>query len=97
VVEETGWRPGPLHHLLDVRPSPGLTDGVHHTFLAEGATLIGEPTDVEAERIEWLSLTSVPGLIARGEIASASTVAALLYLLATGRDDRGPVADPQDR
>ena len=84
VLEETGWRPGPLHHLLDARPSPGLTDGVHHIFRAEGATLVGAPTDVEAERIEWVPLNATPELIARGEIGSASTMCALLYLVATG-------------
>jgi 8-oxo-dGTP pyrophosphatase MutT (NUDIX family) len=84
VLEETGWRPGPLHHLLDSRPSPGLTDGVHHIFRAEGATLVGAPTDVEAERVEWVPLSAAPELIARGEIGSAATMCALLYLVATG-------------
>jgi 8-oxo-dGTP pyrophosphatase MutT (NUDIX family) len=79
--EETGWRPGPLHHLMDVRPSPGLTDGIHHIFRAEGAVRVGEPTDVEAERIEWVPLASVPELVARGEIGAGSTMAALLYLM----------------
>ncbi|MGH3388979.1 MAG: NUDIX hydrolase, partial [Actinomadura sp.] len=60
MVEETGWQPGPLHPLMTARPSPGLTDGVHHIFLADGGTLVGAPTDVEAERIEWVALSSVP-------------------------------------
>ncbi|WP_433323440.1 NUDIX hydrolase [Spirillospora sp. CA-294931] len=85
LVEETGWQAGPLHHLLDVRPSPGLHDGVHHLYRAEGAVRIGEPTDVEAERIEWVPLADVPGLAARGEIGSASTLAGLLYLSSGGR------------
>ncbi|MCW2912649.1 MAG: hydrolase [Actinomycetia bacterium] len=84
VLEETGWRPGPLTHLLDVRPSPGLTDGVHHIFRAEGAVHIGPPTDVEAERVEWVPVASAPELIARGEIVSSSTMAGLLYLMTTG-------------
>ena len=79
--EETGWRPGPLHHLMDARPSPGLTDGLHHLYRADGATRVGEPTDVEAERIEWVPLSATPDLIARSELGSASTAAALLYLL----------------
>jgi 8-oxo-dGTP pyrophosphatase MutT (NUDIX family) len=83
VVEETGWRPGELHPLLELRPAPGLTDAVHHVFRADGATRVGEPTDVEAERIEWVPLSSAPKLIARGEVGSAATVSALLYLLAT--------------
>jgi 8-oxo-dGTP pyrophosphatase MutT (NUDIX family) len=89
LVEETGWRSGPLRHLLDVRPSPGVHDGVHHIFVADGAERVGDPTDVEAERIEWLPLESAPGLVARGEIGSASTVAALLYLMAQGCGNGG--------
>jgi len=84
LVEETGWQAGPLRHLLDVRPSPGVHDGVHHVFRADGAELIGEPTDVEAERIEWVALSSVPGLVAQGHIGSGSTMAALLYLASGG-------------
>ncbi|GAA2594371.1 NUDIX hydrolase [Actinomadura fulvescens] len=84
LVEETGWQAGPMRHLLDVRPSPGIHDGVHHIFRADGAERIGEPTDVEAERIEWVPLSSVRELITRGDIGQASTMAALLYLAAGG-------------
>jgi hypothetical protein len=63
-----------------VRPSPGLHDGIHHIFRADGAERVGEPTDVEAERIEWVPLASVPELAARGEIGSGSTLAGLLLL-----------------
>lgn len=83
VVEETGWEPGALRPLMELRPAPGLTDGVHHIFRADGAVRVGEPTDVEAERIEWVPLTDVPALIEAGRIGSASTAAALLMLLAT--------------
>lgn len=73
-----------LHGERSIYASPGVTDGVHHIFHAAGAERIGEPTDVEAERVEWVPLASVPGLIARGEISQASTVAALLYLTSMG-------------
>lgn len=79
--EETGWRPGPLRHLFDVPASPGLHDGVHHLYRADGAAHEGDPTDVEAERIEWVPLEAVPDLAARGQIGSSSSLAALLYLL----------------
>ena len=81
LLEETGWRPGPLRHLFDVPASPGLHDGVHYLYAADGAERVGDPTDVEAERIEWVPLASVPALAARGEIGSSSSLAALLYLL----------------
>ncbi|WP_067803837.1 NUDIX hydrolase [Actinomadura formosensis] len=84
LIEETGYRAGTLRHLLDVRPSPGVHDGIHHIYRADGAERVGEPADVEAERIEWVPLASVPALAARGEIGSASTLAGLLYLAAVG-------------
>ncbi|MFB4317114.1 NUDIX hydrolase [Actinomadura sp. 21ATH] len=80
LLEETGWRAGALEHLLDVRASPGVHDGVHHLYRADGAEHVGDPTDVEAERIEWVPLAGVPELAARGEIGSSSSLAALLYL-----------------
>ncbi|GAA3937507.1 NUDIX hydrolase [Actinomadura viridis] len=80
LLEETGWRPGPLEHLLDLPTSPGVHDGVQHFYRARGAERLGDPTDVEAERIEWVPLARVPELAARGEIGSAASVATLLYL-----------------
>src|SRR5579859_5262638 len=41
--EETGWRPGPLRHLLDVRPTPGISDSRHHIYLADQAAHVGNP------------------------------------------------------
>lgn len=84
LVEETGYRAGPLRRVLEIRPSPGLHDGVHHIFRADGAERVGEPTDVEAERIEWVPLADVPGLAARGEIGSGSSLSGLLYVMAGG-------------
>jgi hypothetical protein len=43
---------------------------------------IGEPTETtEVERMEWVPLASVPGLIAAGEIWNSGTLVALLRLL----------------
>ena len=78
--EETGWRPGPLRHLLTTYPTPGLSDSRHEIYLASGATRIGEPADgIESERIAWVPLADVRSLIAKAEIASGTTLAALLY------------------
>ncbi|MFC5187156.1 NUDIX hydrolase [Actinomadura harenae] len=86
--EETGWRPADLlRPLLVVRPTPGISDSAHHIFLADGAEHIGPPTEAwESERIEWLPLADVPGLIAQGEITSGTTVAALLFALSQDRN-----------
>ncbi|MHA4813573.1 NUDIX domain-containing protein [Streptomyces aculeolatus] len=79
--EETGWRPGPLQHLLDVDPMPGISTSHHRVFRADSATYVGEPEDAhESTRREWVPLKTVPELIARGDVRSASAVAALLLL-----------------
>jgi 8-oxo-dGTP pyrophosphatase MutT (NUDIX family) len=80
--EETGWRSGPLEYLLRVEPTPGLYDGVHHIYRAEGATHIGPPEDAhESEHIEWVPLASIPRLVGDGKITSGTTLAALLYTM----------------
>ncbi len=84
VEEETGWRPGPLRRLLRAEPTPGISDSVHHVYRADTATRIGPPEDAfESERIDWIPLGDVPGLVARGAIASGSTLAGLLYVINT--------------
>ncbi len=40
-LEETGWRPGPLKHLLTVQPSASFSDAVHHAYYAESAEHLG--------------------------------------------------------
>ncbi|MEU6735314.1 NUDIX hydrolase [Streptomyces physcomitrii] len=79
--EETGWRPGPLRHLMSVEPSNGITDARHHIYWADEARCTGEPEDAfESDRREWVPLKLVPDLIARGEVPAANMAAALLLL-----------------
>ncbi|MBI0297624.1 NUDIX hydrolase [Streptomyces sp. PRKS01-29] len=79
--EETGWRPGPLRHLLSVEPSNGLTDARHHIYWSEEASYVGHPEDdFESDRREWVPLKLVPDLVARGEVPAANMAAALLLL-----------------
>ena len=80
--EETGWRPGPLRHLIYVQPTPGLSTSEHHIYRADEATYIGKPTDtIESERVEWVPIADLRSLIDKAEIVSGTTLAALLYLL----------------
>lgn len=81
MLEETGWRAGPLRELLTVEPANGLSDVRHHIYWAEGAEYVGPPEDdFESGRREWIALQQTPNLITKGEIRSANTVAALLLL-----------------
>nr|WP_055508499.1 NUDIX hydrolase [Nonomuraea pusilla] len=83
VEEETGWRPRSLRPLLCVQPNNGFTDVVHHVYRADGATHVGPPSDPwEAERVEWVPLSSVPKLAGEGSIVCGTTLAALLYVMA---------------
>jgi 8-oxo-dGTP pyrophosphatase MutT (NUDIX family) len=82
--EETGWRPGPLRLLGAYAPSNGSTDQIFHVFVADGATHIGEPTDVgESERVAWVPVAEVRDLIATGQITDGLSLTSLLWALAT--------------
>jgi 8-oxo-dGTP pyrophosphatase MutT (NUDIX family) len=83
VLEETGWRPGPLRHLTTYHPVNGTVDLRFHLFAAEGATHEGEPSDPsEAERVEWVAPDRLPELLAGGEVHDGLTLSALLWWLA---------------
>jgi 8-oxo-dGTP pyrophosphatase MutT (NUDIX family) len=81
-LEETGWRPGPLRHLVSYQPSNGLSDQVFHLFLADGAHRVGEPSDPgESERIEWVPVDEVRRAALAGDVPDGLSLTALLYCL----------------
>ena len=81
-IEETGWAPGPLRHLVTYHPSNGLSDQRFHIYLAAGAQHVAEPTDPgEAERIEWVPMADVRSAVERGEMADGLSLTAVLYAL----------------
>lgn len=85
-LEETGWRPGPLTHLVSYHPSNGMSDQHFHVFLATEATYEGEPSDVnEAARIEWLEVDEVARLLRVGEFGDGLSFSAIAWWLAVGR------------
>ncbi|MGA5709799.1 NUDIX domain-containing protein [Streptomyces cellulosae] len=86
VVEETGWRPKALEHVVSYQPMVGMVDSPHEIFVGHGAERVGEPTDQEeAGHIEWVPLADIPGLMARGELMGSGTLVALLHILANRR------------
>jgi 8-oxo-dGDP phosphatase len=82
VLEETGWRPGPLRHLFSYHPATGAVDQTFHVFAADTASPEGEPDPDEAERVEWVALDRVRALIHGGEITDGYSLTALLWVLA---------------
>jgi 8-oxo-dGTP pyrophosphatase MutT (NUDIX family) len=84
-LEETGWRPGPLRHLLTYSPTNGISDQRHHLFIADGATHVGDPTDPgESERIEWVPVDEVRRLATTDQMPDGLSLTAVLYAVATG-------------
>lgn len=85
VLEETGWRPGPMEPLVVYQPSNGLSDQRFHLFSAAGAVEVGEPADpAEAERVEWVPAASVRGLVHGGAVSDGLSLTALLYAMTFG-------------
>jgi len=85
VLEETGWRPGPLEHLTTYHPLNGSSDATFHVFRAAGAERVGAPSDPdEAERVEWLSWDQVREEIAAHRLADGLSLTALLWVMALG-------------
>jgi len=83
VLEETGWRPGPLRALHGYHPSNGLSDQRFELFAADGATYVGAPSDpAESTSVEWVSVDEVRALVRRGEVQDGLSVTALLWWLA---------------
>jgi 8-oxo-dGTP pyrophosphatase MutT (NUDIX family) len=84
-LEETGWKPGLLTHLVSFHPINGSTDQVFHAFLADGATHVGEPTDVsESERVEWVPVDRLRDEIRTGHVVDGLSLTALLYAFTFG-------------
>ncbi len=63
MVEESGWRPKTLEHVVSYQPMVGMVDSPHEIFVGHGAERVGEPTDLEeAVHIERVPLADAPGL-----------------------------------
>jgi len=82
VLEETGWRPGRLRELITYHPNNGMSDLTFHLFVADGAQLVGPPTDPsESERIEWVPLPAVRDLVRGGAVRDGLSLTALSMAL----------------
>lgn len=78
VLEETGWRPGPLRHLVGYFPTNGISDKRFEVFVADGATHVGDPTDPsEADRVEWVPVDRVRELVLTGQVQDGLSLTAL--------------------
>ena len=84
--EETGYRAGRVEHLVTFQPMVGMVDSEHVVFVGRDPEKTGEAIEAnEVERMEWVPLSSVPGLIESGEIWNAGVLVALLRVLTLDR------------
>lgn len=81
--EELGLSVEELTPITAFEPIVGMVRAEHHVFVGRGVRHVGEPTEVnEGGGFEWVSLASIQGRIAAGEIKNSGTLVALLHLLA---------------
>lgn len=102
LIEEAGLRAASMVHLLEMFPSPGMTDSVCSIYLATGCEPVEHdrqgPEETEMELLH-VPLEDALTMIERGEIGDAKTVCGLLTadrLLRTGFGPTGVDAEPDD-
>ncbi len=85
VLEETGWRPGPLTPLTTYHPTNGLSDQTFHLFKSDGATEVGPPADwYESERVEWVAMDRLTDEIRAGRMTDGLSLTAMCWYLIFG-------------
>lgn len=80
--EETGLVAEEWRRIGGFYSAPGFCTEFLHLFLARGLRETeAAPDEDEIVQVEWAPLSQVPGLIARGEVRDAKSVAGLLQAL----------------
>lgn len=90
LAEEAGYRAADYAPLIEMLPSPGLTDSVTSVFLATGLDVVERDVqgpEEEHMRVELVPLDVAVAMVERGEIQDAKT--AVGVLLAARRVSRG--------
>jgi DNA-binding FadR family transcriptional regulator/8-oxo-dGTP pyrophosphatase MutT (NUDIX family) len=85
VIEETGYRPRSMRHLVTFEPMIGMVTTPHHVFLAEGAEFVAEPTERDEGTFEWVRIDDLPRLIEEGNVANSGSLIGLLHFIALDR------------
>jgi 8-oxo-dGTP pyrophosphatase MutT (NUDIX family) len=85
ILEETGYRPRSMEHLVTFEGMIGAARAAHHVFLARGAERVADSIELNEGIFEWVPLADVPELIAKGRIVSSGSLVGLLHVLALSR------------
>jgi len=83
-TEETGYEADSMEFLLATEPANGVTDTVHHHFLAEGCTPTGEQAldddeEIDVETVEYEELLSS---VLAGDVRDGRTALTVLFYAA---------------
>jgi ADP-ribose pyrophosphatase len=77
--EELGVTAGRWYPLIEFYSSPGFCTELLSVFVATSIfPAPGEPEDDESIKREWIKLSAIPDLIARGALCDAKSIAGLL-------------------
>lgn len=80
LVEEVGLRAGRMDHLLDMVPSPGMSDAVTRIYMATDCTPVERATqgpEEEFSRVLHVPLADALAMVRDGRIRDAKTVIGL--------------------
>lgn len=60
LIEETGYKPRSMVHLITFEPAVGMLRNPHYVFLSRGAEKVGDPTEANEGKFEWVPLARIP-------------------------------------
>lgn len=86
--EETGYVPARIEPLVTVETTNGLTDGIHHHFVAYGCSPTETPNQNSSGKlkVERRSFDELRDGVVSGEIRDAKTVTPVLYHAAENQE-----------
>ena len=82
LLEETGYAPKKLRHLVDAYMSPGILTEFVHFYLATGLAKVSKKTDIdERATIRVLSVGSASKMVEKNRLLNAHSIIGILYYL----------------
>ncbi|MFC7046932.1 NUDIX hydrolase [Halobacteriaceae archaeon GCM10025711] len=84
LAEETGYEADTVEHLVTVEPANGISDAVHHYFVARGCRPTAEQ-DLdynESIRVDTTTFDALREAVLAGEVRDGRTVLGVLYYAA---------------
>ena len=78
-VEEAGWRPGRVEHLVTFEPMTGTASAPNHVYLGlDPRPVDGAAMDVnEGAEVRWIPLADVPAMLTGMTLGAASVIGLL--------------------